>query len=75
MPDETYSFIIRIWADSVDDAGQPANWRGYIDLVGGEKRLYFQELESVTHFINQQAHLPANRPRPWWHWLTAWLHR
>ena len=75
MPGDTYSFVIRIWADSVDEAGRPANWRGYIDLVGGDQRLYFQELESIPPFIKHQVNLPDNRSRRWWHWLRARLRK
>ena len=56
------SFVIHIWYESSSGTNQPADWRGTIDHVGEDKRLYFCELEGMQRFIQEQTgiHL-ANR--------------
>ena len=66
MQGDTYSFVIRIWHESVDQAGNVTAWRGYIDYVGASQRLYFQDLEAITQFIKEQTNLAPNPPARWW---------
>ena len=76
MQGDTYSFDILIWHETVDQAGNLTAWRGYIDTVGASKRLYFQDLETISNFIKEQADLAPNRPAHWWarliHRLGKW---
>lgn len=53
------SFVVRIWYESVDSQGAVQAWRGSIDLVGDDKRSYFQDLDQLIEVIREQAKLPA----------------
>ena len=55
MDEDTHSFIIRIWNAAEDRPGKPSAWRGSIDYVGNDKRLYFNDLNSVVYFIHEQV--------------------
>jgi hypothetical protein len=55
MKEDTHSFIIRIWNAAEDRPGKPSAWRGSIDHVGNDKRLYFNDLNSVVCFIHEQV--------------------
>lgn len=56
MDEKTHSFIIRIW-ETIEDRvnGLEGTWRGSIDYVGSEKRLYFNDLDSIVAFIQEQV--------------------
>jgi hypothetical protein len=48
-----HSFIIHIWHE--DETGEnQADWRGSIDYVGNDKRLYFRNPEGILRFIEAQ---------------------
>ncbi len=58
MKDHTHSFIVHIWdaaAQMPDQDGKAVSWRGSIDYVGSNKRLYFQDLDSIVRFIQEQV--------------------
>lgn len=55
MENETHAFIIRVWYEAQDNEGKILTWRGSIDHVGGNKRLYFQDLNGVVKFIQEQS--------------------
>jgi hypothetical protein len=59
MREETQSFVVRIWREVVDGQGKTVVWRGSIDHVGANKRLYFADLDAVVRFIRQQAGMAA----------------
>ncbi len=65
---ESHSFIVRIWSEMND--GKSPGWRGSIDYVGSDKRLYFQELEGIIRFIKQQTGLNEGQSRRGW--LAFW---
>jgi hypothetical protein len=54
LENDTYAFIVRIWGEPTDDAENPKQWRGSIDQVGCNKRLYFSDLDGITRFIREQ---------------------
>ncbi len=64
-----HSFIVRITYEATDQDGKGTVWRGCIEHVGSGARLHFYDLEGVTHFIEEQASLKAERRRPWWRLL------
>lgn len=67
LEQDIHSFIVRIWYETTDaQEGQPI-WRGSIDYVGKNKRLYFQDLNGITRFIQEQAGLDKIRKAgfPW----------
>ena len=55
LENETHAFIIRVWYEAQDNEGKVMTWRGSIDHVGGNKRLYFQDLNGAVHFIQEQS--------------------
>jgi hypothetical protein len=55
VQDDIQSFLVRVWPEGVDSEGNATVWRGSIDHVGSEKRLYFQELAMMLDFIQQEA--------------------
>ena len=65
MEKDTQSFIVRIWRELVDKDGRTLLWRGSINHVGSNQRLYFRDLESVVEFIRSKAGLTAE-PGSWW---------
>ncbi|MCB9076070.1 MAG: hypothetical protein H6631_00595 [Anaerolineaceae bacterium] len=60
MQENNYSFIVRIW---FEDAGPTLGhhaWRGSIEQVGQSNRHYFQDLNTLCQFIQDEAGLAAN---------------
>ena len=55
MEQDTYSFIVRIWQESEEDTDEPMAWRGSIEQVGSDQRLYFYDLEGILRFIETQT--------------------
>ena len=60
MQGDTQSFVVRIWHEAVDNNGKVTAWRGSIDHVGSEKRLYFQDLQTIAEFIQSEAGINQN---------------
>lgn len=73
MENDTHSFVIRIWHETVDGEGNIVDWRGSIDHVGSGNRLYFYDLEGIARFIREQLGLGSRRPRRWMRWLMGWI--
>ena len=69
MKTDTHSFIIRVWYEAQDSEGNILAWRGSIDHVGSEKRLYFQDLEGIARFIQEQSGVRDTEKGPFWHTL------
>jgi hypothetical protein len=61
VQDDQYAFIVRIWCEAVDERGRITAWRGSIDEVGSDRRLYFQSLPRMNRFIRQQLGLSADQ--------------
>ena len=71
LENNSYAFIVRIWGEATDDAGNPIQWRGSIDQVGSNKRLYFSDLEGITRFIREQIQDKSDRSaHGWQRWLV-----
>ena len=51
MENQTHSFIVRIWRESDEEI---VTWRGLIEDIGQNDRLYFYDLDSITNFIRNQ---------------------
>lgn len=71
MQGDTQAFIVRIWHEALDDEGHIAAWRGSIEHVGSDKRLYFQDLDSLVGFIQEQLGIEAKRPGSRRRWPLA----
>lgn len=61
--DETHAFIIRIWPEEIDKEGNRTAWRGTIDHVGTDRRLYFQDLDGIVRFIQEEIGVKKGRQR------------
>lgn len=63
---DTHAFIVRIWHEALDDEGNIVAWRGSIDHVGSDNRLYFQDLDGIVRFIKERAGVNTKRSRFSW---------
>ena len=66
MENITHAFIVRIWHEEDDTDEEVSSWRGSIEHVGEEKRLYFHELEGIIRFIREETGIQTGPPTPWW---------
>lgn len=68
----TSSFIVRIWRESTDESGHIPAWRGSIEQVGTNKRLYFCDLKHALRFIEEEANIMGDQGASKWSDLLAW---
>jgi hypothetical protein len=54
VQNDSYSFVVRIWQETVDSDGTAVAWRGSIDDVGDGERAYFADLDGILPFIRKQ---------------------
>ena len=66
MQGDTHAFIVRIWHEDLDNEGNGLAWRGSIQHVGSNKRLYFQDLEGIVRFVREQTGINARRQGRKW---------
>ena len=70
----SHAYIVRIWSESTDEGGQASGWRGSIETVGSNRRLYFYDFNAIRRFIEESLHLSEGQPRSWWQSLLHKLH-
>jgi len=73
LDNETHAFIIRVWYESQDRDGKVVAWRGSIDHVGGNKRLYFQDLNGAVKFIQEQSGIYKKQSIHNWRSFLLWI--
>lgn len=77
MNNDTYAFIVRIWQESEEGEEEQAAWRGSIEQVGSDLRVYFFDLDGILRFIQEQTGIRTQRQflrwRPFWASLKAWI--
>lgn len=62
---DSFSFIVRVWKESNTTPDEnPASWRGSIERVGLNQRMYIHRLESIQAFIEEQIGMRARRLHP-----------
>jgi len=44
-------FIVRLWWEPRQDAPCAGEWRGVVEMLGTDKKLYFRELSQVSEII------------------------
>lgn len=72
MHNQNYSFVVRVWLESLPDDEKIAIWRGSIERVGSDSRFYFTDLDGIAQFIQTQIGLEKKRfPSPWQHALES----
>ena len=59
MQDDFYSFIVRIWFEAANNEEHATSWRGSIEQVGSQGRLYFQDLARMCLIIQDEAGIGA----------------
>jgi hypothetical protein len=69
---DTHSFIIRVWYEAQDGEGNILAWRGSIDHVGSNKRLYFQNLDGIASFIQEQSGVRKAK-NSFWKSIMDWI--
>lgn len=57
MEIKNYSFIVRIWNEAAGN--EIPNWRGSIEKVGNDGKMYFSHIDDVVRFINENIGLKA----------------
>jgi hypothetical protein len=55
LQNDQFSFIVHIWREAEDRENDISTWRGSIDDVSSNKRLYFNDLDGITRFIEEQV--------------------
>jgi hypothetical protein len=68
---ENHSFIVRVWNDSIGDG--KSVWRGSIEKVGSDEKLYFSHLEGVVRFIQDQIEFKPQGSPKIWNSLVLWI--
>jgi hypothetical protein len=53
----THTFVLRLWLEERQPAGQSPHWRGHITHVMSGQRHYFQDLAAAFAFI--EAYIAA----------------
>ncbi|MCB9101746.1 MAG: hypothetical protein H6632_19585 [Anaerolineales bacterium] len=66
MLGDTQAFIVRIWSEELDRAGNIVAWRGSIEHVNHGERRYFDDLDVVVRYIQQTAGISTQRVDPCW---------
>ena len=61
MLSDAWSFVVRIWRETSNGAGRAPTWRGSVEQVGTDERLYFQDLREMERFIRQRSGIGADR--------------
>ena len=68
---DTHSFIVRVWDEPRKLGSKPQKfWRGSIIYVGSDKRLYFDDLNSIANFIREQVRADAPQAVARWETLV-----
>jgi len=62
LENDTHAFIIRIWHETDNGRHSVKSWRGSIDHVGSESRLYFYDFDGIASFIREQVGADTDNP-------------
>jgi len=57
MERREHRFVVRIWFET--GSGSDGQWRGAVEHLGQERRLYFSSLGDLTDFIKVRIEEPA----------------
>ena len=70
----SHAFIVRIWSETNEEVDDAPSWRGSIESVGSNRRLYFHDFNAIRRFIEESLHLSETQSRSWWQSLLHKLH-
>lgn len=74
QPSSSQAFIVRIWSESSHESGSASGWRGSIQTVGSDSRLYFHDFRAIRRFIEESLQITSSPARSWWQTLLHKLH-
>jgi hypothetical protein len=57
VPQETYSFVVRVWKEEAATPEHTAKWRGSIDNVLTGERCYIRDLDNISEVIRSELGL------------------
>jgi hypothetical protein len=46
--------VVRVWLEGTFTEEETAIWRGSIEQVGSERRMYFSDFDGITRYIRTQ---------------------
>jgi len=71
LQNQNYSFVVRLWRENSEGDRNLAIWRGSIEQVGSDGRIYFSDLDGITRIIQTQVGIPVAPSRVKWQlWST-----
>jgi hypothetical protein len=50
----TDAFIIRIWRETREISNTMSKWRGVVEAVGSQERIYFESFTKMLEFIRER---------------------
>ncbi len=50
---KTITYIVRVWAEYLNES--PPRWRGIIEPVDGDEKIYFTEITQIVDLIQQKT--------------------
>ena len=62
--DQTYVFIVRIWAEHREIKNAKPEWRGAVEPISSTDKLYFTDIDELTEFIMSVTGAHRLRQRP-----------
>lgn len=72
MDNDVHAFVIRIWNEGIG-AGKAKVWRGYIEHVNHDSRMYFSDLSGIARFISRQIQIQSKEPATGWRAWLPWI--
>jgi hypothetical protein len=66
LQSQNYSFVVRLWLESTYSDEKIPIWRGSIEQVGSNSRIYFSDLDGITRFIQAQIYRETPPPPSKW---------
>jgi hypothetical protein len=62
MLGDAHAFVVRIWCETADKAGNTLTYRGVIKDVTTGRQMGFENVKILAGFICQEAQLPQPDP-------------
>jgi hypothetical protein len=70
---DTHVFILRIWQERAENCESQPAWRGWIEKVGLDRRVFFINYQGMLRFIQEQTGISVLPKRRWWQALLDWV--
>ena len=59
---DAHAFVVRIWCEAADEAGNTLTYRGVITDVTTGRQMRFENVRTLASFICEEAKLPQPGP-------------